>query len=138
MMAHRLVILPDWQGLGLGWRFSEWMGELLTRHGYRYHYVTSHPALVAAFDRSPRWAPQKKATLHAGASAHGGMRRAALQLRRLGTHGYVYRPAIREHDKRIWLEMVEPESAPYLPWSKTARRPKLPDEVGGSKRPRAR
>lgn len=53
--AHRLVVLPDYQGLGLGLRFADWMGQHLYERGCRYRYVMAHPALVASFRRSPRW-----------------------------------------------------------------------------------
>ncbi|HEY2510278.1 MAG TPA: GNAT family N-acetyltransferase, partial [Polyangiaceae bacterium] len=25
-LAHRLVVLPDYQGLGVGWKLNEWTG----------------------------------------------------------------------------------------------------------------
>jgi ABC-type ATPase involved in cell division len=54
-IGHRLVVLPDYQGLGIGCRFEEWLGEYLHGRGFRYHNVTAHPALVAYCKRSPRW-----------------------------------------------------------------------------------
>jgi GNAT superfamily N-acetyltransferase/ABC-type thiamine transport system ATPase subunit len=54
-IGHRLVVLPDYQGLGIGGRFEEWLGQYLHERGYRYHNVTSHPALVAYCNRSLRW-----------------------------------------------------------------------------------
>jgi ABC-type arginine transport system ATPase subunit/GNAT superfamily N-acetyltransferase len=54
-IGHRLVVLPDYQGLGIGLRFEEWMGQYLHEQGWRYHNVTAHPALIAACLRSPRW-----------------------------------------------------------------------------------
>jgi ABC-type ATPase involved in cell division len=54
-IGHRLVVLPDFQGLGIGARFEEWMGQYCHERGYRYHNVTAHPALIAACLKSPRW-----------------------------------------------------------------------------------
>lgn len=54
-IGHRLVVLPDYQGLGIGGRFEEWMGQWLFERGYRYRNVTAHPALIAYCCRSPRW-----------------------------------------------------------------------------------
>ena len=55
-MGHRLVVLPDWQGLGIGLAFDNWLGQELHEMGYRYHKTISHPALVSALSRSERWA----------------------------------------------------------------------------------
>lgn len=54
-MAHRLVVLPDYQGLGIGGKLNEWVGEYLAERGFRYHTVSAHPALIAYMARSPRW-----------------------------------------------------------------------------------
>jgi ABC-type ATPase involved in cell division/GNAT superfamily N-acetyltransferase len=60
-IGHRLVVLPDYQGLGIGGRFEEWLGEYLHTRGYRYHNVTAHTALIAYCLRSPRWRLTSKA-----------------------------------------------------------------------------
>jgi ABC-type thiamine transport system ATPase subunit len=54
-MGHRLVVLPDWQGLGIGGRLDDWLGQHLWDHGYRYRNTVAHPAMVAYYTRSPRW-----------------------------------------------------------------------------------
>ena len=54
-LGHRLVVLPDYQGLGIGGRFDDWLGQRLYGQGFRYHKVISHPALIAYFSNSPRW-----------------------------------------------------------------------------------
>ena len=54
-MGHRLVVLPDYQGLGIGLAFDNWVGQHLFERGYRYHKTISHPALIHAYARSPRW-----------------------------------------------------------------------------------
>jgi GNAT superfamily N-acetyltransferase len=54
-MAHRIVVLPDWQGLGIAGRVSEWLGEHLYGQGMRYRIATAHPGLVAYMASSPRW-----------------------------------------------------------------------------------
>lgn len=55
MVSHRTVVLPDWQGLGLGGRLTEFVGQMLHRDGYRYRATLAHPALIAYRARSPRW-----------------------------------------------------------------------------------
>jgi GNAT superfamily N-acetyltransferase len=54
-MGHRAVVLPDFQGLGISGRMSEWIGQDLYRQGYRYRRVIAHPAVIAYCAASPRW-----------------------------------------------------------------------------------
>lgn len=57
----RLVVLPEWQGAGVGMRFMHWVAEqwLLGNNRYRKRmttiFHTSHPGLAAALRRSPCW-----------------------------------------------------------------------------------
>ena len=52
---HRTVVLPDYQGFGLGNRLSEHVGDLLLREGKRYTSVTSHPAMIHYRAKSKKW-----------------------------------------------------------------------------------
>jgi GNAT superfamily N-acetyltransferase len=54
-MGHRLVVLPDWQGLGIGLALDDWLGEHLAAQGYRYRNAVAHPAMIRAYSKSPRW-----------------------------------------------------------------------------------
>lgn len=54
-MGHRLVVLPDYQGLGIGGRLDDWLGQHLHEQGLRYRNVVAHPAMVNYYARSPRW-----------------------------------------------------------------------------------
>jgi GNAT superfamily N-acetyltransferase len=54
-MGHRLVVLPDWQGLGIGGRLDDWLGQYLWDRGFRYRNTVAHPAMVAFYQGSPRW-----------------------------------------------------------------------------------
>lgn len=59
--ACRLVILPEWQGAGIGLRFLNAVCEMWWQGQNRYHktlrtlFHTSHPALAAALRRDPKW-----------------------------------------------------------------------------------
>lgn len=53
----RLVTLPDFQGLGVGPRLSDWVAEAHTRAGYSYYVKTTHPRLGEYRDRHPNWTP---------------------------------------------------------------------------------
>lgn len=68
----RMVIMPEWQGAGVGLRFLNWIMENevtgngqfgdRVRAGY---FHTSHPGLCAALRRDPRW-EQVSAVMHGG------------------------------------------------------------------------
>lgn len=53
--AHRTVVLPDFQGLGIGPRLGEAVGEMVLAEGGRYYSRTTHPRLIAFRDASPKW-----------------------------------------------------------------------------------
>jgi ABC-type polar amino acid transport system ATPase subunit len=52
---HRTVVLPDFQGFGLGNRLSEHVGDWLLDRGKRYTSVTSHPAMIHYRAKSNKW-----------------------------------------------------------------------------------
>lgn len=54
-LGHRLVVLPDWQGLGLGALLNETVADMLYRQGWRFRAVVAHPAMIRVLSRSPRW-----------------------------------------------------------------------------------
>ena len=66
----RLVVLPDFQGIGLGSQFLAAVCELVREEGYRVTITTSHPAMIAHLDRSPLWTI--RAIQRVGSSPHGG------------------------------------------------------------------
>ena len=59
--ACRLVVMPEWQGAGVGLRFLDTVCELWRTGNNRYGrpmpalFHTSHPGLASALRRSPRW-----------------------------------------------------------------------------------
>ncbi|NBR71123.1 MAG: GNAT family N-acetyltransferase [Proteobacteria bacterium] len=58
--GHRTVVLPDYQGLGIGVRLSDWMGERCLTFGRRYFSKTCHPRMGEYRDKSPLWRPTTK------------------------------------------------------------------------------
>jgi GNAT superfamily N-acetyltransferase len=53
--VHRLVVLPDYQGVGIGTAFINAVAEIVAAEGYELNLTTTTPALVGALRRSPRW-----------------------------------------------------------------------------------
>jgi len=64
---HRTVVLPDFQGLGLGVRLSDWVANYFVDHGKRYFSRTAHPRMGQYRESSPLWrataSSQKRARL---------------------------------------------------------------------------
>jgi GNAT superfamily N-acetyltransferase len=52
---HRTVVLPDFQGLGLGPKISDAVAQIHKVEGKRYFSRTAHPRFGAYRDRSPLW-----------------------------------------------------------------------------------
>ena len=53
--VNRLVILPDYQNLGIGTKFAEFIGDLYLSQGKRYYMRTSHVRLKRHFESSSLW-----------------------------------------------------------------------------------
>jgi ABC-type thiamine transport system ATPase subunit len=59
--ACRLVVMPEWQGIGVGMRFLNTISEAWRQGNNRYNkpmptlFHTSHPNLAAALRRDPKW-----------------------------------------------------------------------------------
>ena len=51
----RIVVLPDYQGIGIGSRFCAAIGEMNRRHGLRTTITTSHPAMIGHLRHSKSW-----------------------------------------------------------------------------------
>jgi GNAT superfamily N-acetyltransferase len=51
----RLVVHPDYQGVGIGMRVAEAIAELHRAEGRRINITASHPAVLAHCRDSPRW-----------------------------------------------------------------------------------
>lgn len=53
--GHRLVVLPDFQGLGLGSKICEFIGGVLTANGKSLYVKTVNPALGEYREKSKNW-----------------------------------------------------------------------------------
>ena len=53
--VHRLVILPDYQGIGIGIRFLNEVGKIYVKQKQRYNIVTTAPSLINALKKSNEW-----------------------------------------------------------------------------------
>ena len=53
--VHRLVVLPDFQGVGIGTAFINAVAEIVVAEGFELNLTTTTPALVWALRRSNFW-----------------------------------------------------------------------------------
>ena len=58
--VHRLVTLPDWQGIGLGMLLLDTIASAYAGLGHLVKMPAAHPSLIRTLDRSPRWALTKR------------------------------------------------------------------------------
>jgi GNAT superfamily N-acetyltransferase len=56
----RLVILPDYQGLGIGMKLSNIIAQMFIDEGKRYFSRTAHPKVIYYREHSPLWKPTSK------------------------------------------------------------------------------
>ena len=55
--GHRTVVLPEFQGLGIGSAFSDAIAQIYVDGGLRYFSKTAHPAFGEYRDGSSKWRP---------------------------------------------------------------------------------
>jgi GNAT superfamily N-acetyltransferase len=60
---HRTVVLPDFQGVGIGNALSDTLAGMWKALGYRALSTTTHPALMRARLRSPHWRMRRRPSL---------------------------------------------------------------------------
>lgn len=54
--GHRTVVLPDYQGVGIGSILSNFIAEYYVKQGFRYSSVTSNPAFINHRKNNKNWA----------------------------------------------------------------------------------
>lgn len=53
--GHRTVVLPDYQGLGIGLVLQNYVAELFHSEGHGVIMTTSNPAMIASLKHSDKW-----------------------------------------------------------------------------------
>lgn len=53
--VHRFVVLPDYQGIGIGMKFIDRVAQMIRERGERLNLTTTTPALKHALVKDPRW-----------------------------------------------------------------------------------
>jgi len=52
---NRLVVLPDYQGVGIGIRMLEDIADLYTKSGYVLTIVSSAPSIIGGLNKNKKW-----------------------------------------------------------------------------------
>lgn len=53
--VHRLVVLPDYQGIGIGVKFINEISKYYIDNGFNMNLTTTTPALVGALRKDNNW-----------------------------------------------------------------------------------
>ena len=87
--GHRLVVLPDYQGLGIGHQLSSWVAEYFHNQGFRFGITSSTHALFHQRSQDPRWTVTRKGRTSGGYSSSDKALRRTLSSKKL-TYSYEY------------------------------------------------
>lgn len=121
---HRTVVLPDYQGVGIGNRLSEFCASIYAGLGYVVYSTTSHPAMIRYRVNSPNWAMMRfgRATGQNNGSKGSIDRKHALRTLRKSmsrariTGGFRYRgPKMNAYDAARFVGTKPRVFAPLLP-----------------------
>lgn len=53
--VHRLVVLPEYQGIGIGTRLLNFIGQHYLKMKLQFRIVTSNPALIYSLKKQTNW-----------------------------------------------------------------------------------
>lgn len=53
--CSRIVVMPDYQGVGIGTKLLNWVADYYISKGFRFTITTTTPALMHSFKKSYNW-----------------------------------------------------------------------------------
>ena len=115
---HRLVTLPDYQGIGIGSRLLDHVAALEQTSGKRVNITSSHPAIIAHCRGSPRW--KTVAVRRSGSASRQQKEGTTIRSSRgraTVSFEFVEQAQVKETD-----HVQEPKSKTSLPHSKSTAR----------------
>lgn len=77
---HRTVMFPNYQGVGIGRNFTNFIAQRLKSENKRYISTTSNPSMIFARKNDPKWI-----TTHVGRTSRGGENGKIQNKHRLGS-----------------------------------------------------
>jgi len=84
--GHRLVVLPDYQGLGIGHIFSTEIAEMFKKQGFRFIITSSTKSLFKQRASDARWIVRRKGRL---GDAHGRLKGTGSQNKMTYSYEYI-------------------------------------------------
>ena len=87
--GHRLVILPDYQGLSLGNILSTKVASYYKKQGFRFAITSSIQALIHARKKSKLWALTRKGRVGAGGNTSSSVSKKTTRDRFTTTFEYI-------------------------------------------------
>ena len=85
--GHRLVVLPDYQGIGIGTRFADMVADYYHKLGFDYFRIMSAKNVIAALSKSPLWIARRYSVEKPSAS---GDKNLAKNPRKVKTASFYY------------------------------------------------
>lgn len=85
---HRTVTLPDFQGIGIGNKLSEFLGDYVKKHFNKCLYsLTSHPAMIFYRNKSNKWQTTRQPGILRPQTTNSNLKKASIKgLRKSGSH----------------------------------------------------
>lgn len=71
---HRTVVLPDFQGVGIGTAFTDVIAEILAQEGKSYISTTSNPAMIHSRANNPKWKTTRIGRIVSKGGQYGNLR----------------------------------------------------------------
>lgn len=68
---HRFVVLPDYQGIGIGTAFITEVAKIVSNRGYEVNLMTTTPSLVPALTRHSNWILARYGRVQSDYKAYG-------------------------------------------------------------------
>lgn len=101
---HRVVCLPDYQGIGIGSALQSYTSSIVKALGFRPRITSSHPAVINALNASREWRMEQRPARNSGG---GKFRTASIGRtfstgRLVGAFEYVGPALPAEEARRVW------------------------------------
>lgn len=93
--GHRLVVLPDYQGMGIGGKFCETIGQYYINFGFRFFAKTANIKLGRYRNNSSKWRPtsknmkKRKDVLNSFRKVYNNITKKNLAMRLCYSHEYI-------------------------------------------------
>lgn len=99
-IGHRMVVLPDYQGIGIGMKLFDFVADHACRKGNKFYVTASHPSAIHYWHRSPLWIMKRIGRANGNRRIHHAGKAASASSKRI-TGGFEYVGLRKENADRI-------------------------------------